>query len=234
MMSEICLTLQNMFKHYNYPKKVNTDIYIEAIQTYIDIVSQYDEVQSIIQIGNIGVAGISDIDLIVFLDEKKNCSRDYSIYQIPKKFHQILMHDVFIIPFSIAKYTGLITSVFESKHLYGKKISFNHFCKSDNFYKDLILLNDLAIVSLLFEYDLFWNIKRKNIKLIIARINSIKYPINLLIKLYRFQNIKLDNLMLYDEFIRSFSKFRKSWFNNANEKNLNELWHYLNFCKKEL
>ena len=40
--------------------------------------------------------------------------------------------------------------------------------------------------------------------------------------------------MLYDEFIRSFSKFRKSWFNNPNKKNLNELWHYLNFCKNEL
>ncbi len=225
-----------MIKNYkNEPIKCDEALYDEAIKQYASIVSEYKEVKSIIQIGNVGVAGISDIDLIVYLDENMICDNNYSLYQIDKKFHHVLMHDVFVIPLKYINQSYLVTSIFDTKVIYGKDISCNNSLnEEEDVTEKMILLNDQAVVSLLYEYE-FWDaINIKNVKLIIARLNSIKYPIMLLNTISTYFKLELSQATTYEKFVNDFSLFRKEWFSNTIDENLIRLDFFIKTAKNTI
>ena len=216
-----------ILKIYNLPVKCSVEIYDEAIKEYVNLVSKYPEVISIVQIGNVGIAGISDIDLIVYLDDSVICNNDYSLYQINKKYHQILMHDVFIIPYRLMNESFLITSIFDTKLVYGKELELTKISQELKIKESLILLNDICTVSLLFEYDRWHEIEDKDIKLIIARLNSIKYPIILLERISEFYNFHFEAKEIYRNFIQEFTEFRKRWFANNKDNNIKSLLDFI-------
>jgi len=219
---------------FNFPKQCNEVLYEEAIKEYVSIVSKYSEVISIIQIGNVGVTGISDIDLIVYLDDTKICKNNYSLYQIDKKYHDILMHDVFIIPYKLMSKSFLITSIFDTKVVFGKNLEVENYSNSDKNYENLILLNDIAVVSLLSEYKQWYEREKKDIKLIIARLNSIKYPIMLLISIYDYYSTELSNKDNYETFVHDFTIFRKQWFSNSVDFNTTVLLDFIKKAKDDI
>lgn len=214
-------------KIYNLPIECSVEIYDEAIKEYVNLVSKYPEVISIVQIGNVGVAGISDIDLIVYLDDSVICNNDYSLYQINKKCHQILMHDVFIIPYRLMNESFLITSIFDTKLVYGKELELTKISQELKIKESLILLNDICTVSLLFEYDRWHEIEDKDIKLIIARLNSIKYPIILLERISEFYNFHFEAKEIYRNFVQEFTEFRERWFANNKDNNIKSLLDFI-------
>lgn len=222
-------------KYKNEPICCNAELYQKAIEEYSSIVSKYKEVKSIIQIGNVGVAGISDIDLIVYLDENLECDNNYSLYQIDSSYHHILMHDVFIIPVNFINQSYLVTSIFDTKTIYGRSISNAQDTNSEkNIIEKYILLNDQAVVSLLHEYEHWDTIKTKDIKLIIARLNSIKYPIMLLTEIAKYFNLELKYSSEYNTFIEDFSLFRKNWFNNTIKDNLTQLDYFIKIARNNI
>jgi hypothetical protein len=220
-------------KTYNFPIECEESLYDEAIKEYVSIVSKYPEVISIVQYGSVGVAGISDIDLIVYLDDKTNCTNNYSLYQISLKYHSLLMHDVFIVPFSLMSKSYLITSIFNTKSIYGCEFYVESKTEKEDILESIILLNDIAVVSLLHEYNLWYRTKNKDIKLIIARLNSIKYPYLLLEKINKYYNIYCDNDEYYQDFIDRFSKFRTNWFSKSKEDNLEILYEFIFEAKEK-
>jgi len=219
---------------YNFPIECDISSYDIAITEYVSLVSKFPEVKSIVQIGNVGVSGISDIDLIVYLDDTQNCNNNYSLYQISKKYHNILMHDVFIIPYKLMPQSFLITSIFDTKVIFGKDINISVHNDLEKNYENLILLNDIAIVSLLKEYTQWYDIENKDIKLIIARLNSIKYPIMLLTSIYKYYSIELNNKQMYEDFVSDFTIFRKEWFSKTKEFNVTTLLKFIKRAKDDI
>ena len=81
--------------------------YKEIIENYMDKTGNLEQVSSIIQMGSFTTPGISDIDLIVVIKEGmpfpewneislKNISKDH-------KDAEVIAHDIFVIPESVAK-----------------------------------------------------------------------------------------------------------------------------------
>ena len=89
----------------NYPKKNNKSHYDSIIKKYIIHLKKFEEVKAVLQIGNIGVYGISDLDFLIILDDKKNIKepKKYSIYNLVPKNHKIVQHESFIVPLCLVK-----------------------------------------------------------------------------------------------------------------------------------
>jgi hypothetical protein len=216
----------------NYPLRKEIKDYTEAIENYIINISQYEEVSSIYQIGNVGVAGISDIDIIVFLNDDQSCLNNYSVFNnVLKKHKYLFMHDVFIVPKSVGNKLHLITSIFEIKHLYGEKIKFIEFVDEEKNIESLILLNDVVTVSISHEYEYWLNQKEIDLRLILARLNSLRYPVNMLNELAEVFKISLVNTQEYYEFIDDFSSFRRSFFDYSKIEAEDKTLYFLNRAK---
>jgi hypothetical protein len=197
----------------NHPIQKNFNDYEKAIENYINNIKKHDEVASVYQIGNIGVAGISDIDIIVILNNEQKCNNNYSVFDNVSNEHKYLfMHDVFIVPKNLGTRLNLITSIFEIKHLYGERVRFDSPNDEQKIIESLILLNDVATVSISHEYEYWLCQKELDLRLILARINSLKYPIYMLYDIAEAFNISIINKNNYSEFIDSFSDFRNSFF----------------------
>jgi hypothetical protein len=211
----------NYFRKYfgglypnNYPKKYDKRHYDSIIKKYINHLQKFEEVKAVFQIGNIGVYGVSDLDFLIILDDKKNIKdpKKYSIYNLVPKNNKIVQHDSFIVPLSLVNDISYLTSVFEYKILHSKlPIKKIEFPKINESSKELIFIHllDLASINYLTEYTTLKNQIKLNILLVISRINSLKYPyilINILTK------DKKPGLLEIEKFINEFNFFRKNIF----------------------
>jgi len=211
----------------NMPKPCSFEDYEKAIEEYVQGVSRFGKGVSVYQIGDIGVPGISDIDLVVFIDEQ--CYGDFSAYSYAKgQSKYLFMHDVYPLPEAMARDAGLITSIFNVKHRHGK-----HLISSTPQYSEmesLLFLNDIAIVSLLHEYEQWKDISVMNARLALARVNSLKYPIHLVSNLARNSGdygIDAGDLSNLKEFVLKFSEFRNNFFSYEPAKATACLTRYL-------
>ena len=218
----------NGFKWIDQPQKENIDSYKEAVENYIDIVSKHEEVKAVLQIGNVGVAGISDIDLIVFLDDSVKCINNYSLYQIDEKYHHILMHDVFIAPYRLYEDIHFLAPIFDEKIVYKRNPNHKLTTGTKSYLLKFILLNDLIPVIKVEFFNLI-NQSTRSTKLAIARINALKYPFFLLQDLLKFYNEEIDinDKKLIEEFIKQFANFRSAWFDELQSINLVKLNYFL-------
>lgn len=211
----------------NMPKPCSFEDYEKAIEEYIQGVRRFGEGVSVYQVGDVSVPGISDIDLIVFLDEQ--CLGDFSAYShVRNQSKYLFMHDVYPLPKAMARDVALITSIFNVKYRHGK-----HLISSTPQYSDMetiLFLNDIAIVSLSHEYEQWKDRAVMDARLALARVNSLKYPIQLLSNLarnpgdYGIAPGVLDNS---NEFVRKFSDFRRNYFSYKPEEATVCLAHYL-------
>lgn len=206
----------------NIPQACSFCDYETAIEEYIQGIRQYGQGVSVYQIGNVGVAGISDIDLLVFIDD--SLIGDFSVYSHVSGISRYLfMHDVYPLPKSMAKDIKLLTSIFDAKHRYGE-----HIISVTPQYSDIesvMFLNDIAIVSLSHEYEKWNEAPVINARLALARINSLKYPLKLLRNLALSKNnygITIKDIQIVEKFINNFSEFRAKYFSfqpdDANRK----------------
>ena len=196
----------------NIPKPRSFEDYENAIEEYVRGVRRFGKGVSVYQIGNVGVAGISDIDLLVFIDEQ--CFGDFSAFSnVTGKSKYLFMHDVYPLPSTMAKDIGLIDSIFDVQHIDGK-----HLISSTPQYSEmesLLFLNDIAIVSLSHEYEQWKDRSVMNARLALARVNSLKYPIQLLSNLARNAGdygIAAGTLDNPSEFVGKFNEFRNNFF----------------------
>jgi predicted nucleotidyltransferase len=99
--------------------------YEELISIYVDKVSKVQGVKSIVQIGSFSAPGLSDIDLIVIVDDDNPPQfEDISIKKIlaDKSGAEVVAHDVFIYPASLSGYIEGLFYIDQKKLLFGDPI----------------------------------------------------------------------------------------------------------------
>jgi len=195
------------YNFYNEPIMCTPEDYDTAKDEFVHHISKDPGVISIYQIGNVGVYGISDLDFIVVLDEKVKSKEYYfSIRNFSKKTRYILWHEQYFVNEVSIKNLHQVTSLFNLSHLYGEKFEINELRGEELKYNTLILLNDICIVSLCYEYLSYLKSKKLDVRLLLARLNSLKYPIQMV------KSLSGKSFPEFDEFIYNFGKFRSSWF----------------------
>ena len=108
---------------------VSLDIYQNIISNYVNQVKDLEAVVSIIQIGSFSALGLSDVDIIVVLDEELSLPqwKDISLLELSKDLDgkEVIAHDVFTIPKSIADKAEAYFYIDKQNVLYGKSIGGN-------------------------------------------------------------------------------------------------------------
>ncbi|QMU64034.1 MAG: hypothetical protein GKR88_06830 [Flavobacteriaceae bacterium] len=110
---------------YGEVNAVPLSIYDDLISTYMDQVKKIEGVLSIIQIGSFTAPGLSDIDIIVIVDDINPPNwDDISIRKIlkQKKGYEVIAHDVFVYSKILAKYIEGLFYIDRKKILYGDDI----------------------------------------------------------------------------------------------------------------
>lgn len=105
----------------DWPEPRSACEYQKAVDTFVGRLSREEAVDSVYQIGSIDVAGISDIDLLVFLDDEVPVvdPASFTIRSLPRHLQYLFMHDVFVIPRSMAGRIDWHYRVESLDHLYG-------------------------------------------------------------------------------------------------------------------
>jgi len=109
-------------KFINWPFFYDRVNYERSIEKVVDYLSKCEEISAIYQIGDIGVPGISDIDLIiVFKDDVKSFQQSYR-----KLFNKhdvyLFMHGIYGMPENIFERRELLIPIYKTKVLMGHVI----------------------------------------------------------------------------------------------------------------
>ena len=224
-----------MHKFVNAPKPVDLNLYSRAVSKYLKGISEFDEVLAVYQIGQVKIAGISDIDLIVVLDENQICTNNYSIYSyVNKEEANLLLHDVFIMTKATFRYAHLVTNIFDIIKVYGKELGIEDYEGESRLDSLLITINDQITESL---YSGFEEISKRyaiDIRFAIARLNSLKYPYYILKEIYELTGNKLTYENKYLEFVNTFSSYREQYFNMNKVESNRKLITFLIQARKEI
>jgi len=244
------------FIFYNQPKHYHREEYEKVTQEIIGLMSKCEEIISIYQMGEISAPGISDIDFIFVLkNNPKNLAQFKKIFsECYKKYGYFL--DPFIIDESIFPDIHLIFPIFDLKHIYGKKLEiYDH--KNKKLINQIMLIDFITFywprefLKILFEKrDLFknktislvindlyriLNIKSKyrliDVRNLLCRLNSMKYPLRILGVLTNKKYSFLENTN------KKISSLRKDWFIMNKEKRIKKLINLLvliNYCCLDL
>ena len=123
---------------------VYRDDYALAINCFLEYLSKFDTIESIYQIGSIGVPGLSDIDLlIIFKDIHRDISYRYSIKTLPQNMQYIFSHDGWFIDRQIFMDIPYWFPYFDLNHIYGTKMEPDESQKEDKNLKCILLSNYL-------------------------------------------------------------------------------------------
>lgn len=104
---------------------VNVSYYEDIISNYVNAIQDLEGIIAVIQIGSFTAPGLSDIDIVVVVDEDNfppwdKISLVLNSQNMPHK--EVLMHDIFVIPKSISNYIESFFYIDQQKVLIGEKI----------------------------------------------------------------------------------------------------------------
>ena len=166
---------------YGNINAVSLSVYDKLILKYVNIVKKVKGVVSIIQIGSFSAPGLSDIDIIVIVDDNDPPKwKDISILKIlgQEEGAEVIAHDVFVYPKSIAKYIEGLFYLDRKKVLFGDDIGE---------YMTEEKINDLKLI-LTYEYTVhrlesliaMLSIKKNHIRSILLFISTLRHTYKLL------------------------------------------------------
>lgn len=105
--------------------KVSLSIYDDLISAYVEKVKNIKGVKSIIQIGSFTAPGLSDIDIIVIVDDKNPPKWEEISIKIllrDKEGFEVVAHDIFVYPESLTNYIEGLFYIDRKKVLFGNDI----------------------------------------------------------------------------------------------------------------
>jgi len=186
--------------------RVLADDYDKAIENYLRLIP-LNRVRSIYQIGSVGIPGLSDIDLIVVLeDDRRELWRNYSINRLSRHDQYIFSHDCIITDVETFEVLPLWFPFTNLVHIWGKKTKLQAPTPST------LKINLLILVGLLLTkvpsdfllYSLFRG--QFHERVMVAMLNSLKYSLD--IWKSAGQSIPSES----SQFVRKYEKFRAQWF----------------------
>ncbi|MEE9338400.1 MAG: hypothetical protein V3U87_09990 [Methylococcaceae bacterium] len=195
--------------------------YDELIGCYVDIVKKVNGVKSIIQIGSFTAPGLSDIDIIVIVDNKNPPKWDeISIKKLltNKNGYEVIAHDVFVYPEYLAKYIEGLFYLNSKTILHGKDIG--------GYLPDSMITELKLIIT--FEYSVhrletlvvLTSLSTVHIRDILLLISTLRHTYDLL---YDFDLIKIEDR---DQGIQNIEELRKYSLNK--NKDMGDLIQKLN------
>ncbi|GAG87186.1 unnamed protein product [marine sediment metagenome] len=197
----------SQYKFFDEPVMCTLEDYEVAMSEFVRHISKDTGIVSIYQIGNVGVYGISDLDFVVVVNKKIKFNQDYfSIKNFSEKTKYVLFHEQYFSNEDAIKNIYQVAPIFNLTHVYGEKFKINILEGEELKYNTLILLNDICIVSLCYEYLNYLKSKNLDVRLLLARLNSLKYPIQMMSSLLG------KSLPEFDSFVSNFKEFCANWF----------------------
>ena len=126
------LTLKSS-RIYGIIEPVSLDKYDEIVNSYVEKICRLPAVDSIIQMGSYSAPGLSDIDLIVTIDESKPLPKweELSLIKMSQNLEgrEVVAHDIFCIPVTMAKRISGYFYVDKQIVHYGKELNSNKYDK---------------------------------------------------------------------------------------------------------
>jgi len=198
--------------------KVDVSLYSTLINTYVDKVSKVKGVKSITQMGSFTAPGLSDIDLIVIVEDDTLPSwESISIKKIleNEKGNEVIAHDVFVYPESLADYLDGLFYIDQKNTLYGSQIN-SRFSKIQRQQLKLLLSFEYTVNRLEILVSLL-AAPRVDVRSIMLFISTLRHTYTLL---YNF-NIISDTHRL--EKINEIEDLRATCLDNSSPDLIEEL-----------
>lgn len=203
------------------PKFVDIKVYEEYIDKYVRRVKSVKDVVSIYQMGSISNPGISDIDLIVVVENNFNVV-EYQKLSIKNIFkndniaNYLFIHDVMIVDKESFKNIQYINYCANLKLLYGKEIEFLSISKEESKVVQFSIIVDF-IISRLHQFENFKQNKMFLVRGNIVRASSLKHSIKLA------ENIGME--FDVNDILEDMMDIRNNWFEN---EDINKVKEYFN------
>jgi len=216
----LIILFKNM-EYNNYPQKKKKQEYVIAKDEFIKFYSHIKEVKSIYSFGSVSMPGISDLDLLIIIDDAMDKKVKLKSYlDFSKSSSYILSHNPFIFPASQVKSINKIFNFKNLKHEYGPKIIIDQNKQEDN----LFILIDLCnyfypriFLTFLHEHSI-------DIRLNIQLLNAFRHSV---LMAYDLFIISKQQKELFDRFFNELDKFKIEFFKNTKNVNISKL-KYLN------
>ncbi len=192
-----------MYKFSHFPTPVPLDEYMHQQAACICMLKELfgSKLVSIYMIGEMGLEGVSDIDLLVVYrgeDHKKVISQNIGSLPLIDMPLLILETDVH----NLALYTHHV----DFEYLYGKKLD----TMEQELPREYLLIYTWKILFMSLLRNFYPVIFSKSIpvKQLLSHIYDIRYPILFL------GRISSSNMSKYMDFLDRYSVFRKNWYSN--------------------
>ena len=200
---------QIQYKFSNFPVRYELKDYQEIRDRYIRRVAKLADVKAIYQLGDISVPGISDIDLMVVLNDKLQDSsfKDYTVQSLGGRSRYLFMHNPFIVDESLFSSFSLFPYAERMKAI---KVSDEEFS-----FKDVSIkaepINRIADVidntgSLLRSFTFMLTSGYCPVRSTLVKLNALAINID------DFNKITGKSRQSWDEFSNQIKVLRKVWF----------------------
>jgi len=211
------------FKFTNQPIFYSHIDYQDAIQEYISKITKSKDVISVYQCGTITVEGISDIDLIIILENPLTDSSNetYDVQKFNSKIQYLFMHQPFLMDTCTFQNLYKIFIIKDIKWLYGKRITIKNISQNDKKLYELFINMD-RLSSLIRRFSNHLNCKQLPVRNLLASLNSLKFNIESVSKICQVMKIN------WVKYIKNITELRKNWFKSDILKNHNMLIQLLN------
>ena len=197
------------YKFSNFPIRYELEDYNQARDKYIQRIAGIADVKAMYQVGTISTPGISDIDLVIVLDDtlRHSSSKDYSINAVGGKVRYLFMHNPLIVNKSIFKEFLLFP---HAEHLKSIKLVGETVTIEDGAVKGKPV-NRIADVidnmgSLLRYFTFIVVSGYCPVRMALTKLNALSMNIN------DFRNIAGQSKPSWDEFVHQVKILRKGWF----------------------
>jgi hypothetical protein len=119
-----CVASGTHFKLIDFPRACDRQLYGRTIEKVVTVLSQHTFVHSIYQVGSVGHPGISDIDLLLIVDDTAQC-RASPFGTLTDEERYLFTHSCFLVPESLASELTAHSLLRGHHHLYGATRSWN-------------------------------------------------------------------------------------------------------------
>jgi len=211
----------NLKNHHflNLPKPLKESDYQEVCNLVVSRLRGNSNIKSIYLVGSQSVFGISDLDILVICKDKINYRVGIpSSRSLSEKAKYIFLHNFWKLNEDGFRNVHYITPYTPLKLLWGKEIPIrnpqNELSQKDYQLFNAILIFDFLINKLLI-FPRYLKYTQLDTRQILGEVYSLTYTLDML------KSIGLSAIQT--SFPERIKKLREEWFDNDNEKNLQEL-----------
>jgi len=205
-----------MYKFTFEPKKVSEEYYQKARKEIIQYYSENIDILSIYEYGSVSSPGVSDLDIILVLNDKiKTQETNFDFSKISKKAHN-LVADGNVMKMSKENFINLnfLDNKINVKKLYGKDLLLKHTVEEDKEILDLISVIDWLPERIL-RLTSAISSKNINITMVLCVLHSFSYSIK-----------RIDDLTCNDlkssksqSILEKIKMLRNNWYSIDNPSN---------------